>query len=58
MNGVIQSEIQKVIVKCLQHGMKDENSIYQQVLDTVPEALSNTETEFLVYDLIKILKEN
>ncbi len=57
MNGLISIKIQTEIIHCLNNGMKDENSIYQHVIDTVPSALSNSETEMLVYDLVKILKE-
>ena len=57
MNGLISIEIQTEIVHCLNNGMKNPNSIYQHILDTVPSALSNSETEMLVYDLVKILKD-
>lgn len=56
MNSVISMEIQKEVVYCLNNGIKDTNSIYQQVIAIVPSALNNSETEMLVYDLVEILK--
>ena len=56
MNAILSSEIQAVVITCIEHGMKDHNSIYQQVLDTVPKALSNSEIEMFVYDMIEVLK--
>ena len=57
MNGLISIKIQEEVVHCLNNGMKDANSIYQQIIDTIPNALSNSETEMLVYDLVTILNK-
>lgn len=56
MNGKIAMEIQNEIIKCIGYGMKDPNSIYQKVIDTVPLALADTETEILVNNMVEILK--
>jgi len=48
----VKDAIRLVVDKCLKNGMKDSNSIYQQVLDNVSGALSNRETEEYVNNLV------
>lgn len=52
INDKTKKEIIGVINECLKRGMKDPNSIYQQVIDTVPNALSDSETEQFVYNFL------
>jgi len=44
-----KKEIDNAITLCKKQGMRDPASIYQFILDTVPSALSNTETEQYVF---------
>ena len=50
---MLKIEIGKAIHRCVENGMKDSNSIYQQVIDTVPNALANRETEEYINNYLK-----
>lgn len=52
-NQKLREEIRKHINKCLHMGMKDPHSIYQHVVDAIPRALANRETEEFVNDWLE-----